>query len=205
MLVVPSGNLALVYFTRFRERLDRERIDAVYPQLIGGLAGHPGIGLVVVREGDGPVAYGAAGSHRLVDGTVEGQDPLLPYGPHARGDLLRHQDARHVGDLVLISAVDPVTSEVSAFEELVGSHGGLGGWQTEGMLVHPAEWQITQAGLIGPDAVHRQLLEWLELLGLRTRDEEQLTAGEPVEVEDAVPLSTDRDGAAARLSPSRDG
>ncbi|WP_106127312.1 alkaline phosphatase family protein [Pseudosporangium ferrugineum] len=205
VLVVPSGNLALVYFTRFRERLDRERIDAVYPQLIGGLAGHPGIGLVVVREGDGPVAYGAAGSHRLVDGAVEGQDPLLPYGPHARGDLLRHQDARHVGDLVLISAVDPVTSEVSAFEELVGSHGGLGGWQTEGMLVHPAEWQITQAGLIGPDAVHRQLLEWLELLGLRTRDEEQLTAGEPVEVEDAVPLSTDRDGAAARLSPSRDG
>ncbi|MEV4637660.1 alkaline phosphatase family protein [Actinoplanes sp. NPDC049548] len=184
VLVVSSGNLALVYLTRYAGRLDRDRIDAEYPQLVSGLAGHPGVGLVVVREGDGPVAYGAAGSHRLVDGAVHGQDPLLPYGPHARADLLRHQESRHVGDLVLISAVDPVTSEVSAFEELVGSHGGLGGWQTEAMLVHPAEWQITQGDLFGPDAVHRQLVEWLELLGLRPRAprQDELTAGEPDEV-----------------------
>lgn len=203
LLVVSSGNLALIYLTRHSERLDRERIDADYPQLVGGLAGHPGIGLVVVRESDGPVAYGAAGSHRLVDGTVQGQDPLLPYGPQARADLLRHQESQHVGDLVLISAVDPVTDEVCAFEELVGSHGGLGGWQTEAMLVHPAEWQITQGDLAGPDAVHRQLVEWLALLGLRTPDprQEQLAAVD----EPFVAFAEDRDGAAARLSHSRDG
>ena len=43
---------------------------------------------------------------------------------------------------MLISSVDPVTEEVAAFEELVGSHGGLGGWQTEAMLVHPSDWPI---------------------------------------------------------------
>ncbi|HET6530091.1 MAG TPA: alkaline phosphatase family protein [Actinoplanes sp.] len=170
LLVVSSGNLALLYLTREPGRLDRDRIDRIYPRLIPGLVAHPGIGLVVVPDADGPVAYGTGGTHRLADGRVEGADPLLPYGPHARADLLRHQETAHVGDLVLISAVDPVTQEVAAFEELVGSHGGLGGWQTDAMLVHPAAWPLSQGALTGPDALHRQLAEWLAMLGLRTQD-----------------------------------
>ncbi|MGA5300984.1 alkaline phosphatase family protein [Nucisporomicrobium flavum] len=207
VLVVSSGNLALVYLTRHAERLDRARIEQIYPRLITGLTGHPGIGLVVVQEEDGPVAYGSAGSHRLADGTVEGVDPLLPYGPQARADLLRHQRSEHVGDLVLISTVDPVASEVAAFEELVGSHGGLGGWQTEAVLVHPAEWQITHGDLDGPDAVHRQLVDWLDLLGLRTQSArlDELTAPAPPAIEQFAIAEEDRDGAAARLSHSRDG
>jgi hypothetical protein len=200
LLVVSSGNLSLIYLTRFRHRLDRAAIDREYPQLIPGLAGHPGVGLVIVDD-DGPVAVGAAGSHRLADGTVQGVDPLLPYGPFARADLLRHQQAEHIGDLVLISSVDPVTDEVAAFEELVGSHGGLGGWQTDAMLVHPAEWQITHGDLIGPDAVHRQLVDWLTMLGLRTgpAPREELTAGEQLHLTDLAQRG------AEQLSPSRDG
>jgi hypothetical protein len=189
LLVVSSGNLALIYLTRFPERLTRTRIDQQYPRLISGLAAHPGIGLVVLDSDEGPIAFGANGSHRLRDGVVEGIDPLLPYGPHARGDLLRHQATVHVGDLVLISSVDPVTEEVAAFEELVGSHGGLGGWQTEAMLVHPSAWPVTQGDLNGSDAVHRQLVEWLDMLGLRTQtaaaDElVAIEAGEPIRIED---------------------
>jgi hypothetical protein len=134
------------------------------------------------------VALGTAGSNRLADGTVEGVDPLLPYGPHARADLLRHQETAHVGDLVLISAVDPVTLEVAAFEELVGSHGGLGGWQTDAMLVHPANWPVTEEQLQGADAVHRQLVAWLDMLGLRAQDAAAdelvaLEAGQPAELD----------------------
>jgi hypothetical protein len=179
--VVSSGNLSLLYLTRARQRLDRERIDRRYPKLIAGLLAHPGIGVVVVDDG-GPVALGSVGSHRLLDGAVTGVDPLLPYGPHARADLLRHQANEHVGDLVLISCVDPVTNEVAAFEELVGSHGGLGGWQTEAMLVHPSGWPITEDDLTGSDAIHRQLISWLTMLGLRTpehaADLAALAAGE---------------------------
>ena len=29
---------------------------------------------------------------------------------------------------------------VAAFEELIGSHGGLGGWQTRASLLYPADW-----------------------------------------------------------------
>jgi hypothetical protein len=169
LLVVSSGNLALLYLTRLPGRLSRAEISAAYPDLIRGLTAHPGIGLVVVED-DGPVALGPAGSHRLADGTVEGRDPLLPYGLRARADLRRHQQCDHVGDLVLISAVDPVTEEVAAFEELVGSHGGLGGWQTDAMLVHPARWPVDPGELDGPDAVHHLLVGWLDMLGLRRPD-----------------------------------
>jgi hypothetical protein len=192
-LVVSSGNLALLYLTEFRHRLTRDEIDRAHPRLIDGLAAHPGVGLVVVRDEDGPVAIGAAGRHRLRDDIVEGVDPLLPYGPHARVDLLRHQESAHIADLVLISCVDPVTEEVAAFEELVGSHGGLGGWQTDAVLVHPARWPIARPELDGADAVHHQLVEWLEMLGLRTHSLEAVAA-------DAAALTNE-----PRLSRAYDG
>ncbi|WP_436524383.1 alkaline phosphatase family protein [Actinoplanes sp. HUAS TT8] len=180
LLVLSSGNLSLVYLTRFTHRVLRDEIEETYPRLIAGLAAHPGIGLVVAGSEEGPIAFGPGGTHRLRDGLVTGQDPLLPYGREARDDLLRHQEAAHIGDLVVISAVDTETLEVAAFEELVGSHGGLGGWQTDAMLVHPAAWTVT-GDLHGPDAVHRQLIEWLTMLGLREEPvREQITAGEPV-------------------------
>jgi hypothetical protein len=199
-LVVSSGNLSLLYLTELPHRADRAEIDRTHPKLIDGLVAHPGVGLVVVRDADGPIALGTSGSHRLIDGTVTGVDPLRPYGPHARQDLLRHQDAAHVGDLVLISCVDAVTEEVAAFEELVGSHGGLGGWQTDAMLVHPTRWPITGA-LDGPDAVHRQLVEWLAMLGLRTQSvQEDRIAAIEADLDHAA-----RDGAAPRLSRTLDG
>ena len=184
VLVVSSGNLALVYLTHSPRRLDREQIDRAYPKLISGLTSHAGVGLVIVDDG-GPVALGIAGSHRLLDGTVTGIDPLLPYGPHARGDLLRHQEVAHIGDLVLISAVDPITQEVAAFEELVGSHGGLGGWQTDAVLVHPSDWPVADGEINGSDTVHRLLVRWLRGLGLRGPDPmPAIQPGKPVRLSD---------------------
>lgn len=168
-VVVASGNLAMIYLAHHPGRLTRDRVDTVAPGLIDGLTAHPGIGLVVVDSAAGPLAIGARGVHRLSDGQVDGDDPLTPYGPRARHDLLRHQQMAHVGDLVVISAVEPGLEEVPAFEELVGSHGGLGGWQNEAVLIHPAGWP-QQGELVGPDAVHRQLLGWLHRLGLRQPD-----------------------------------
>jgi hypothetical protein len=168
-LVLASGNLAMLYLTDQPGKLTRTQLDAVHPGLVDGLAAHPGVGIVVVDEdGIGPVAYGPDGHHVLRDGTVHGQDPLARYGPRARADLLRHQGKDHVGDLVLVSTVDPATAEVAAFEELVGSHGGLGGPQTDAVLIHPASWPRA-ADLDGPAAVHHQMVAWLHHLGLRSQ------------------------------------
>ena len=57
--------------------------------------------------------------------------------------------------------------EVAAFEGLVGCHGGLGGWQDRAMLVWPSDLPHPPERLVGADAVHRQLVSWLEHLGHR--------------------------------------
>nr|BFE61628.1 phage holin family protein [Dactylosporangium thailandense] len=167
VITIASGNLAMLYLTAVPGRAELDAIEELRPGLVDGLAKHPGIGLVVAAAADGPVAIGPAGRHHLRDGRVEGVDPLLPYGPAAAADLLRHQGMAHVGDLVVVSRVDPGTDEVAAFEELVGSHGGIGGWQTEAILVHPADWPMPAGELLGPVAVHERLIAWLEELGLR--------------------------------------
>ncbi|WP_344616287.1 alkaline phosphatase family protein [Dactylosporangium salmoneum] len=167
VVTIASGNLAMLYLTGVPGRADLDTVEELRPGLVDGLAKHPGIGVVVVGTPDGPLAIGPAGRHRLRDAHIEGDDPLLPYGPSAAADLLAHQAMAHVGDLVVLSRVDPGTDEVAAFEELVGSHGGIGGWQTEAVLVHPADWPVLDARPRGPVAVHEQLVAWLEDLGLR--------------------------------------
>jgi hypothetical protein len=72
-----------------------------------------------------------------------------------------------VGDIVLNSALDPETDEVAAFEELVGSHGGAGGWQTKAFVLYPRDWSAPVGQLVGAPAVHGQLVAWLAAAGLR--------------------------------------
>ncbi|WP_239151871.1 phage holin family protein [Virgisporangium aurantiacum] len=168
VVTVASGNLAMIYLTGQPHRLTLEDLDHLHPDLVPGLVRHPGVGFVVVESAiDGPVAIGEIGRHRLRDGHVDGIDPLLRYGPHAARDLLDHQGIAHVGDIVAVSRLDRGTEEVAAFEELVGSHGGIGGWQTDAVLVYPATWHREHDDIRGPDAVYRQLVDWLDELGLR--------------------------------------
>jgi hypothetical protein len=72
-----------------------------------------------------------------------------------------------VPDILLNSQLDPATDEVAAFEELVGSHGGLGGPQTHAFLLHPSDWLANGPRLVGAPAVHHQLSAWLRAAGLR--------------------------------------
>ena len=100
------------------------------------------------------MVLGPAGSYHLRDGTVVGENPLTPYGPLAPRHLARLDGIEHVGDLALISRVDEGTEMVAAFEELIGSHGGLGGWQTRASLLYPADWAAPEDPLLGAP-VHR--------------------------------------------------
>jgi hypothetical protein len=185
IVVVASGNLGMVYVAREPGRVWMEDLDERYPHLLAGLRLHPGIGWVMVRSQLlGPVVLGRNGRHLLADGTVDGDDPLAPFGPYAADDLRRHDTLAHVGDIVVNSALDPHTDEVAAFEELVGCHGGLGGWQTRPVLVYPATFPHT-GELIGADAVHRRLASWLSADRLvhsddHRRDQGEADRGEPL-------------------------
>src|SRR3954452_5791156 len=169
LVLIASGNLSMVYFTRRPGRLALAEIEALYPGLVAALVMHPGIGFVVARTGGdaGSVVLGKHGIRYLQEDRVEGTDPLGAFGPHAVADVLRHDTLANVGDLVLNSPLDESTDEVPAYEELVGCHGGLGGWQSEAVLVHPAEWAVDEPPLVGADAVHHQLVRWLERIGQR--------------------------------------
>ena len=94
----------------------------------------------------------------------------------------------HNGDLVVVSRLDEYTHEVAAFEELVGCHGGIGGWQTDAVLVHPRRWVVNEPP-VGSDAVHELLIGWLDQLGQRRRPEVEtvdlVDAGERVGPKDA--------------------
>lgn len=158
--VCASGNLGLIYFPKIRERLTLETIEATFPRLVAELAAHPGIGVVMVRsERHGPLAIGVDGIHHLANGTIDGCDPLESIGPHASRHLAALDEFPYCGDLVINSMVDPATGEVAAFEELVGSHGGLGGSQTAPFLLIPSGWDTggDRAQIIGPAAVHHIL------------------------------------------------
>ena len=174
-LVFGSGNLGLVYVAGEKHRLTREEIDARFPALLPGLVAHPGVGFVVVDTAEhGPVAYGAAGEHRVRDGVVVGTDPLTPYGPQTPEFVLRAATMAEAPDIYVNSLVDDL-DEVAAFEGLVACHGGLGGWQDRGMVVHPADLEMPEDMVVGADALHRVLVGWLEDLGHRA----DLPAGMP--------------------------
>jgi uncharacterized membrane protein YvlD (DUF360 family) len=142
VIVGVSGNLANVYFELHVGKVNMLTLNAVYPGLLDGLVGHPGVGLVVAHDHAGaPWALGKAGARNLDTGAVKGSaDPLRPYGDVElrAAQLRRLAGFPHAGDLIIISTLY-ADGAVAAFEEHVGSHGGLGGQQTDAFLLHPAD------------------------------------------------------------------
>ena len=163
IVVLASGNLGLIYSSWLDERATLEQIEAVYPGLLDGLVRHEGIGFVLVRsEAQGPVAIGARGRHYLLKGRLEGEDPLAAFGPNAAAHLRRTDGFPDAPDILVTSCYDPETGEVAAFEELIGSHGGLGGWQTMPFLMFPSALTAPAEPMVGAASLFGVLKGWVE-------------------------------------------
>jgi uncharacterized membrane protein YvlD (DUF360 family) len=142
--VCGSGNLGQIYFDLYPRRITRGELDAAYPGLVAALAQHEGIGVVVVADEDGvPIALGKKGQRNLHTGQVRGEDPMKMFGdPDLRAAQVRRvADFPHVGDIMVLSTVYP-DGTVAAMEELIGSHGGMGGEQTDSFLLHPNDMVV---------------------------------------------------------------
>jgi len=97
---------------------------------------------------------------------------VLTLGPRRRAPQRRHalrtDGFAHCPDIVLNSTYCAESEEVAAFEQLVGSHGGLGGRQSFPFLLHPVELELpTDEHVVGAEAVHRHLRRWLVFVGQR--------------------------------------
>jgi len=111
------------------------------------------------------VVLGPSGRRLLRDDTVEGDDPLAPFGPFAADHIRRTDGFPHCPDIVVNSTYWDELEEVAAFEELVGSHGGMGGGQAHPFVLHPAELPWPEEPVVSSEAVHRILRSWLVQLG----------------------------------------
>jgi len=164
--VMASGCLGLISFPREPGRLTIEAIEALYPTLVEELRGHEGIGFILVDSAaDGALAIGAEGVNRLEKGEVLGSDPLAPFGPNAARHVLRTHRFPHCPDILVNSRVWRDPTEVAAFEELVGSHGGMGGSQSFPFVLAPTDLEWPEQGVIGSETVHRIFRRFLAALG----------------------------------------
>ncbi|WP_432081924.1 phage holin family protein [Streptomyces sp. WAC 04229] len=164
-IVLASGNLGLVSFPDVPHRMTREEIDARHPALLPTLANHPGIGFLLVRsEQHGGLVLGAHGAEIPLDRLDEDPGPLAPFGPGAADAVRRTHSFPHTADIMVNSFHDPADGEVLAFEEQIGSHGGLGGAQSHAFLLSPAVLSDpVEEGteIVGAEHVHRVLRGWL--------------------------------------------
>ena len=165
-IVLASGNLGLVTLPGADRRLTREEIDERHPKLIEGLVAHPEVGFVLVtRASGGSIVLGRSGSRALDHGDVVGEDPLAPFGPRAVDQVREVDSFSTVADLMVNSRYDPELDEVAAFEDQVGSHGGLGGPQTHPFVMFPIELSAPREPIFTSVGMHRVLKAWLAEVG----------------------------------------
>ena len=161
IVVMASGNLGLVYGTGRGIRATFEEIEIVFPGLLDGLVAHEGVGFVMVGAEKGPVVINDKGRYYLAEDRIEGENPLAGFGPRAAEHLLREDSFSNCPDILVNSFYDTESNEVAAYEELIGCHGGLGGYQTQPFLLYPAEWQLADEEIVGAENVYKQLKGWL--------------------------------------------
>lgn len=164
LIVLGSGNLGLIYFTQWKQRLNYEEIVMLFPELIPGLVKHPGVGFILVNSlSNGGMIIGQDGIYYLDTDNVVGENPLANYGKNAAIHLKRQNSFNNMPDIMVNSFYDEKCGEVCAFEELIGSHGGLGGDQTKPFVLYPSQWEAPEE-LIGASSIYEFLKNEIENL-----------------------------------------
>ena len=163
--VLASGNLALIYLTQWDHRLNYEELMEQYPDLIPGILDNEYIGFIVVYSQEhGNLVLSKNGKYFLDSDKIEGEDPLKNYGENAAEKIKRHCTFNHLPDILVNSFYDAEKDEVCAFEELIGSHGGIGGKQSEPFILYPSDWKVPDGEIIGAENIYSILKENLQLL-----------------------------------------
>ena len=164
LIVLGSGNMGLIYLTQWKQRLNYEEIVMLFPDLILGLVNHPGIGFILVNSiTNGGMVIGENGIYYLESDKIVGENPLEGFGEHASRHLKRQNGFKNMPGILVNSFYDSKKDEVCAFEELIGSHGGLGGNQSKPFILYPREWQ-DPGELIGAESIYRFLKKEIENL-----------------------------------------
>jgi hypothetical protein len=163
VVVTYSSCLALVYFADDDRQLDRRDLlaDPRKAILYQALLDHPGIGLLLTREGNAVHAEGRGGRAVIEGGearVVHGENPLedydaAPFAIRAVEHLVRQSNT---GDIVLFGAYDGY--DIVSFDDQVGAHGSTGGDQAYPFIIAPAELGVDGAVLEDARDIHRVVM-----------------------------------------------
>lgn len=165
VIVLASGNLAMIYLTQWRHRLTYEEINELFPELISEIVKNEYIGFILVRSSErGDLAIGKNGTYYLDTNEIEGENPLEGFGDNIAQHLKRNSSFKYSPDILVNSFYDSENDEVCAFEELVGSHGGAGGSQSEPFILYPSSWKVPDEDIIGAESIYKILKENIKIL-----------------------------------------
>ncbi|WP_406532639.1 phage holin family protein [Methanobrevibacter sp.] len=160
VIVLASGNLAMIYLTQWSQRLTYEEMNSYFPELIPGIVENEYVGFILVKSQEhGDLAIGKNGTYFLDSDKIEGENPLEGFGDHIAQHLKRTSSFEHTPDILVNSFYDKEADEVCAFEELVGSHGGAGGDQSKPFILYPSSWNISDDEIIGAENIYKLLKE----------------------------------------------
>ncbi len=165
VIVLASGNLAMIYLTQWSQRLTYEELNNYFPELIPGIINNEYVGFILVKSQEhGDLAIGKNGTYYLDSGEIEGENPLEGFGDNIVRHLKRTSSFEHTPDILVNSFYDEKADEVCAFEELVGSHGGAGGDQSKPFILYPSSWNVSDDEIIGAENIYKLLKENLAKL-----------------------------------------
>ena len=160
VIVLASGNLAMIYLTQWKHRLTYEELNRLFPELIPGIVKNKYIGFIVVRSREkGDLAIGRDGIYYLDSGEIEGLNPLEGFGDNIVRHIKRNSSFKYTPDILVNSFYDSENDEVCAFEELIGSHGGAGGSQSKPFILYPSSWKIPDEEIVGAESIYKILKE----------------------------------------------
>ena len=160
VIVLASGNLAMVYLTQWKHRLTYEELNNLFPELLPEILKNEYIGFIVVKSSQkGDMAIGKDGIYYLDSGEIEGENPLEGFGSNIVMHIKRNSSFKYTPDILVNSFYDAENDEVCAFEELVGSHGGAGGTQSKPFILYPSDWDVPDGEIIGAESIYHILKE----------------------------------------------
>ena len=160
VIVLASGNLAMIYLTQWSQRLTYEEMNSYFPELIPGIINNEYVGFILVKSKEhGDLAIGKNGTYYLDSDEIEGENPLEGFGDNITRHLKRTSSFEHTPDILVNSFYDKEADEVCAFEELVGSHGGAGGDQSKPFILYPSSWKVSDDEIIGAENIYKLLKE----------------------------------------------
>ncbi len=158
VIVLASGNLAMIYLTKWSHRLTYEEINKMFPELINEIINNEYVGFILVRSSEkGDMAIGKNGIYYLDNDEIERKNPLEGFGDNIAQHLKRNSSFKHTPDILVNSFYDAENDEVCAFEELVGSHGGVGGSQSEPFILYPSDWNVPDEEIVGAENIYKIL------------------------------------------------